>query len=89
MNYAEPAKPDTTDTNSTTPPTTTEVEKATVVIEVGDDIILSESYPLTKTDITKTWTASGVSELKVKVNGVTEFTQRVDFNKGNQVVNVN
>ena len=89
MNYAEPAKPDTTDTNSTTPPTTTEIEKATVVIEVGDDIILSESYPLTKTDITKTWTASGVSELKVKVNGVTEFTQRVDFNKGNQVVNVN
>ena len=88
MNYAEPEKPESTDTNDVTPPTTTEVEKATVVIEVGDDIILSESYPLTKTDIKKTWTASGVSELKVKVNGVTEFTQRVDFNKGNQVVNV-
>ena len=84
MKYTEPEKPNTnTDANTTTPPTT-EVEKATVVIEVGDDIILSESYPLTKT-----WTASGVSELKVKVNGVTEFTQRVDFNKGNQVVNVN
>ena len=89
MKYTEPEKPSTnTDANTTTPPTT-EVEKATVVIEVGDDIILSESYPLTKTDITKTWTASGVSELKVKVNGVTEFTQRVDFNKGNQVVKVN
>ncbi len=89
MKYTEPEKPNTnTDANTTTPPTT-EVEKATVVIEVGDDIILSESYPLTKTDITKTWTASGVSELKVKVNGVTEFTQRVDFNKGNQVVKVN
>ena len=89
MKYTEPEKPSTnTDVNTTTPPTT-EVEKATVVIEVGDDIILSESYPLTKTDITKTWTASGVSELKVKVNGVTEFTQRVDFNKGNQVVKVN
>ena len=89
MKYVEPEQPDSTDTNTTTPPTTVEVEKATVVIEVGDDIILSDSYPLTKTDITKAWTASGVSELKVKVNGVTEFTQRVDFNKGNQVVNVN
>ena len=89
MKYTEPEKTNTnTDANTITPPTT-EVEKATVVIEVGDDIILSESYPLTKTDITKTWTASGVSELKVKVNGVTEFTQRVDFNKGNQVVKVN
>ena len=89
MKYVEPEQPDSTDTNTTTSPTTVEVEKATVVIEVGDDIILSDSYPLTKTDITKAWTASGVSELKVKVNGVTEFTQRVDFNKGNQVVNVN
>ncbi len=89
MKYTEPtvSEDTSTDTNTTTP-APVEVEKATVVIEVGDDIILSESYPLTKTDITKSWTASGVSDLKVKVNGVTEFTQRVDFNKGNQVVNV-
>lgn len=92
MNYTEP-KPVTeqkTDEFGNTVQNTTvpEVEKATVVIEVGEDIILSNSYNMTKTDISQTWTASGVKEVKVKVNGVTKFTQTVDFKKGDQTINV-
>ena len=93
MDYTEP-KPvtnTTTDETGNTVSTTTkpEIEKATVVIEIGDDTILSDSYLMTKTDISKTWTTSGVKELKVKVNGVTKYTQTVDFNKGDQTVTVN
>ena len=74
--------------NTVTTTTTPEVEKATVVIEVGDDTILSDSYPMDKTDITKSWTTAGVKILKVKVNGVTKYEQTVDFNKGDQTVAV-
>ena len=97
MNYTEP-KPVTTYTNTideygntvvTNTTTTPEVEKATVVIQVGDDTILKDSYLMTRTDITKSFTTSGVKEVKVKVNDVTKFTQTIDFNKGDQVVNVN
>ena len=79
----------TVDNNTVTEPVVPEIEEATVVIEVGDDTILRDSYPMTKTDITKDWTTSGVKEVKVKVNGVTKFTQTVDFNRGNQVISVN
>lgn len=93
MAYTEP-KPVTNEIvdeygNTVSSTVTPEVEKATVVIEVGDDTIVSDSYLMTKTDISKTWTTSGVKEVKVKVNGVTKFTQTVDFNKGDQVINVN
>ena len=74
--------------NTVTTTTTPEVEKATVVIEVGDDTILSDSYPADSTDITKSWTTAGVKILKVKVNGVTKYEQTVDFNKGDQTVTV-
>ena len=92
MNYTEP-KPTTettTDENGNTVTTTEtpEVENATVVIEVGEDTILSDTYPMTKTNISQSWTTSGVKEVKVKVNGVTKFTQTVDFNNGNQTINV-
>ena len=74
--------------NIVTTTTTPEVEKATVVIEVGDDTILSDSYSADRTDITKSWTTAGVKILKVKVNGVTKYEQTVDFNKGDQSVTV-
>ena len=78
-----------TENGNTIPTTTTpEIEKGTVVIEVGDDTILSDTYLMTKTDISKTWTATGVKTVKVKVNGVTRFTDTVDFNNGDQVINV-
>ena len=92
MNYTEPepvTEQKTDEFGNTVQNTTVpEVEKATVVIEVGEDIILSNSYNMTKTDISQTWTASGVKEVKVKVNGVTKFTQTVDFKKGDQTINV-
>ncbi len=96
MNYTEP-KPVTTYTNTidengntvvTNTTTIPEVEKATVVIEVGEDTILRESYLMTRTDITKSFTTSGVKELKVKINDVTKYTQTIDFNKGDQTINV-
>ncbi|MBR3614038.1 MAG: Stk1 family PASTA domain-containing Ser/Thr kinase [Clostridia bacterium] len=92
MNYTEPESitQNTIDEFGNTVATTTtpEIEKATVVIEVGDDTILSDSYPMNKSEITKTWTTAGVKILKVKVNGVTKYEQTVDFNKGDQTVTV-
>ena len=92
MSYTEP-EPTVTETvdengNTVTTTNTPQVEKATVVLEVGEDTILSDSYPMNKTDITKSWTTSGVKILKVKVNGVTKYEQTVDFNKGDQTVTV-
>lgn len=92
MNYTEPS-PSVTNTvdetgNTVQQAVTPEIEKATVVIEVGEDTILSETYPLTKTDIAKSWKTSGVKEVRVKVNGVTQFKQKVDFNVGNQTLDV-
>ena len=43
---------------------------------------------MTKTDISKSWTSSGVKEVKVKVNGVTKYTETVDFNQGDKTINV-
>ncbi len=65
-----------------------EIESANVVITVGEDTIENASYKKNKTNISKTWTASGVKEVKIIIDGVTRFTQRVDFNKGDQVVDV-
>ncbi len=91
-NYTEP-EPVVSETvdesgNTVTTTNTPQVEKATLVLEVGEDTILSDSYPMNKTDITKSWTTSGVKILKVKVNGVTKYEQTVDFNKGDQTVTV-
>lgn len=92
-NYVEPTVPpanvvDPEDDDSTEVLPKPTIEKAKVSIEVGSDTILSEEYPMTKTDISASWKTSGVKEVKVKVNGVTKFSQKVDFNKGNQTINV-
>ena len=72
--------------NTITVPTTPQVEKGNVVIQVGEDTILSDTYSLDTTNITKTWTSSGVKEVKIKVNGVTKDTRNVDFNNGDQTI---
>ena len=86
---------ETIDENGNTITTTTqvtvpaaEVENATVVIQVGEDTILRDSYPMTKTDISSQWTTSGVKNVKVIINGVTKFSQSVDFSQGNQTLNI-
>ena len=88
MGYTEPSSTvqNTADGNTFT--TTPEIPKANVVITVGEDTILSDAYSMTKTDISASHTTSGVKEVKVKVDGVTKYTQTVDFNKGSQTINV-
>ncbi len=85
----------TVDENGETISTTTqvtvpaaEVENATVEIIVGDDTILKDSYPMTKTDISTSWTSSGVKDVKLKINGVTKYSQSIDFGQGNQTLNI-
>lgn len=72
--------------NTVAVPTTPQVEKGNVVIQVGEDTILSDTYTLDTTNITKSWTSSGVKEVKIKVNGVTKDTRNVDFNNGDQTI---
>ena len=67
---------------------TKEIESAKVEIYVGDDKIEDASYKKNKTNISKTWRTSGVKKIRVIIDGVTRFTQNVDFNKGDQVVEV-
>ncbi len=87
MNYTEQKQPaDTSENIIDSQNTAPEIEKATVVIKVGEDTILSDTYPLNTTNITKTWTTSGVKEVKVIVNGVTKDTKNVDFNNGDQTI---
>lgn len=74
--------------NTVTTTTTPEIENANVVIKVGEDTIEDGTYKKNKTNISKTWTSSGVKEVRVIIDGVTRFTQSIDFNKGNQVINV-
>ena len=90
MNYTEPvATPvstDSNDTNTTTTTTTPEVKSAKVVIKVGDDTIYSETKKLTTTDITASYTASGVKDVKVYVDDVVKFNRSVDFSSGDQTI---
>ena len=74
--------------NTITETITPEIETANVVIKVGEDTIEDTTYKKNKTNISKTWTSSGVKEVRVIIDGVTRFTQTVDFNKGDQVVEV-
>lgn len=97
MNYTEPETPSTpvvTDnttsetTNSTTTPTKPEVKSAKVVIKVGEDTIYSETKKLTTTDITASYTSSGVKDVKVYVDDVVKYNKSVDFSGGDQTVTV-
>ena len=90
LNYTEP-KPitDTTDDgtgNTVTTTITPDIEKANVVIKVGEDTIENGSFKKNTTNITKTWTTSGVKEVKVIIDGITQTPKTVDFNKGDQTI---
>ena len=92
LGYTEPSKITNTTTdefgNTVTTTTTPEIESCNVVVKVGEDTIENGTFKKTKTDLSKTWTTSGVKEVKVIIDGVTRFTQTVDFNKGDQAINV-
>ena len=93
MNYTEPeqqqptntASNETNTTQTTTPP---EIKSSKVVIKVGEDTIYSETKKLTTTDITASYTASGVKDVKVYVDDVVKYNKSVDFSTGDQTVTV-
>lgn len=97
MKYTEPEpvqepvqNTDANDTN-TAPTTTTktpEIKSAKVVIKVGEDNIYSETKKLNTTDISASYTASGVKDVKVYVDDVVKFNKSVDFSQGDQTVTV-
>lgn len=78
-----------TNTTPTTPTTKTpEIKSAKVVIKVGEDNIYSETKKLTTTDISASYTASGVKDVKVYVDDVVKYNKSVDFSKGDQTLTV-
>ena len=60
-----------------------------VEILVGSDKILSETKSFEETNISASYTGSGVKEIKVIVDGVTKSSgKKVDFNQGDQYISV-
>lgn len=96
MKYTEPEpvqepvqNTDANDTNTApTTPKTPEIKSAKVVIKVGEDNIYSETKKLNTTDISASYTASGVKDVKVYVDDVVKFNKSVDFSQGDQTVTV-
>ena len=100
MKYTEPEPQTVTNTVSEvdengntieTEKTTTitpEIKSAKVVIKVGEDIIYSETKKLNTTDISTTYSATGVKDVKVYVDDVVKYNKSVDFSKGNQTITV-
>ena len=95
MNYTEPTATTTTttttsnDTNTTNTTTTTpEIKSSKVVIKVGEDTIYSDTNKLTTTNISATYSATGVKDVKVYVDDVVKFNKSIDFAAGDQTVTV-
>ena len=60
-----------------------------VEILVGTDKILSETKNFEETNISASYTGSGVKEIKVIVDGVTKSSgKKVDFNQGDQYISI-
>ena len=60
--------------------------KVKLTIKVGDDTIYDqEQYP-SATNINQTFSATGVKEVKIMVDGVTKKSETVDFSKGDMTV---
>jgi serine/threonine-protein kinase len=87
-NYTEQVVENTTDNNTTNSSTTTAKTTATVKIMVGTDTICSEDVKLSETSFKKTWTATGRKEVKVIVDGVTEYSKTINFNDGDQTIDI-
>ena len=57
-------------------------------IVVGPDTIFSEEVNSKATTVEKTWSTTGVKEVKVIFDGVTVYRESVDFNKGDKTLSV-
>ena len=79
-------KEDTTENTTTDDTTKKTTEKLQII--VGTDTIFSETVDLTATNVEKTWSATGVKEVKVIFGEVTVYKEKVDFNQGDKTVSV-
>lgn len=78
----------TVDSNGNTVVTseTVKPDKVKLTIKVGDDTIYDQEQLPTETNISQTFSTTGVKEVKVLVDGVTKKTETVDFSKGDATV---
>ena len=79
-------KEDTTENTTADETTKKTTEKLQII--VGSDTIFSETVDLTSTNVEKTWSATGVKEVKVIFGEVTVYKEKVDFNQGDKTVSV-
>lgn len=63
-------------------------DKVKLVIKVGEDTIYDQNQYPSATAISASFSASGVREVKIILDGVTKKTENVDFSKGDSTVNV-
>jgi len=77
----------TTDADGNTVTEQVTPEKVHLTIKVGDDTIYDQDQYPTATNISQSFSTTGVKEVKVLVDGVTKKTETVDFSKGDATVN--
>jgi serine/threonine-protein kinase len=66
-----------------------EIKTAEVVIKVGEETIYKGNPKLTETNISASYSGTGVKEIKVLVDGVTKDSgKKVDFNQGDKTINI-
>ena len=60
-----------------------------MVIKVGEETIYKGNPKLTETNISASYSGTGVKEIKVLVDGVTKDSgKKVDFNQGDKTINI-
>lgn len=66
-----------------------EIKTAEVVIKVGEETIYKGNPKLTETNISASYSGTGVKEIKVLVDGATKDNgKNVDFNQGDKTINI-
>ncbi|MBO5398584.1 MAG: Stk1 family PASTA domain-containing Ser/Thr kinase [Clostridia bacterium] len=60
--------------------------KVKLTLKVGEDTIYDQEQLPSETNITQTFSTTGVKEVKILVDGVTKKTETVDFSKGDATV---
>ena len=85
--YAKQDNSSSTNTTNTTDNLTKETSKKLQIV-VGPDTIFSEAVSSKATTVEKTWSTTGVKEVKVIFDGVTVYRESVDFNKGDKTLSV-
>lgn len=94
MNYTEPAPTvenqiDETGNVIGTITKPAEIETGEVIIKVGDETIYKNNVKYTETNISASYSGTGVKEVKVLVEGVTKSSgKKVDFNKGDTTISI-